>query len=151
MIILTKIYPHIYKITRILPLSKPSTDPNFIENFRPISNLCSIEKIIEFYILSHLEKFFDSNELFSDNLHGGRKNHSTLTAVTGIYHTLLKNKEHNQTSVILTTDLSSCFDTIDTSILIQKMNHYGIGSEWHPLFLSFLNGRQQFVKLDTKN
>ena len=31
------------------------------------------------------------------------------------------------------------------------MNHYGIGSEWHPLFLSFLNGRQQFVKLDTKN
>ena len=31
------------------------------------------------------------------------------------------------------------------------MNHYGIGNEWHPLFLSFLNGRQQFVKLDTRN
>ena len=30
------------------------------------------------------------------------------------------------------------------------MNHYGIGSEWHPLFMSFLNDRKQFVELDTK-
>ena len=119
-ILYTKIYPQIYKITRILPLSKPSTDTNFIENFRPVSNICSIEKIIEHYFLFHLEIFFDINKLFNDNLHGGRKNHSTLTAISEIYHTLLKNKEQNLTSAILATDLSAAYDTIDTNILIQK-------------------------------
>ena len=42
-------------------------DTNFIENFRPISNLCAIEKIIEHYLLYHLENFFDVNKLFNVN------------------------------------------------------------------------------------
>ena len=103
-IILTKIYPHIYKITRVLPQSKPSTDTNFIENYRPLSILCSVEKIIEQYFLSHLESFFTDNKLFNNSLHGGRKDHSTLTAITEIYHNLYKNKEENLTSIILVTD-----------------------------------------------
>ena len=132
-------------------MSKSGLDPIFIENYRPISNLCCIEKIIEHYILGHLEKFFEDNEIFNNNIHGGRKNHSTLSAISNIYHQLLKNKEENLTSVILATDLSSAYDTIDTDILLLKMNHYGIGQEWQLLFKSFLNGRQQFVRLDTKN
>lgn len=56
LIIGTKIYPMIYKLTQILPLSKPLTDPNFIENLRPPCNLCCVEIIIETYILHHLEK-----------------------------------------------------------------------------------------------
>ena len=82
---------------------------------------------------------------------GDVKKHSTLTAITDIYHQLLLNKEQKLTSVILNTDLSAAYDTIDTDILLDKMSHYGIGNEWSDLFRSFLNGRQQFVRLDTKN
>ena len=126
-------------------------DPIFIENYRPISNLCCIEKIIEHYILGHLENFFEDNKIFNINIHGGRKDHSTLSAITDIYHQLFKNKEENLTSVILATDLSAAYDTVDTDVLLLKMNYYGIGQDWQFLFISFLNGRQQFVRLDTKN
>ena len=149
-ILLTKKFPFIYKITRVLPLSKISTDTNFIENYRPISNLCCIEKIIEHYILFHLESYFNQNNLLNDNLHGGRKFYSTFTAITNIYHQLFSNKEQNFTSAILSTDLSACYDTIDTEILLKKMNHYGITQEWNDFFRSFLNDRRQFVRLDTK-
>ena len=127
------------------------TDTNFIENYRPVCNLCCIEKVIEQYILLHLDKYLNDNNILNTNLHGGRKKHSTQSAITEIYHHLLLNKEQKLTSAILATDLSAAYDTIDTDILINKMSHYGIGGEWSKLFRSFLSNRQQFVRLDTKN
>ena len=89
-IIRTKKFPQIFKISRILPLSKPHLDKNLISSYRPINNLCCLEKYVESYILFHLEKFYDKNEILDKNHHGGRKKHSTLTATTLIYDSIYK-------------------------------------------------------------
>ena len=98
-----------------------------------------------------MEIFFDDNNIFHCNLNGGRKKHSTISAITNIYNILYKNKEQNYFSAILATDLSAAFDTVDNEILLNKMKHYGIEGGWNDLFRSFLTDRRQFVKLETKN
>ena len=79
------------------------------------------------------------------------KKHGTVTAITNIYNILHKNREQNFTSVILVTDLSAAYDTVDTNILLNKMQHYGIEGDWNNLFRSLLTDRKQYVKLETTN
>ena len=147
-ILSTKKFPRIFKISRILPLSKPGMDRLSINSYRPINNLCSIEKIIEAHLLLHLENFFDRNKILVENHHGGRRNHSTVTAIASIYHILYKNDERSIISVILTTDLSAAYDTVDVSILLDKLSHYGIRGGWLKLFSSYFNDRKQYVRLE---
>ena len=51
--------PKVFKLSRILPLSKPEKDTNYIESFRPNNNLPCLEKILEEHILSHLHIFLE--------------------------------------------------------------------------------------------
>ena len=150
-ILRTKKFPKILKVSRILPISKPLLDKNFIKNYRPLNNLCSVEKIVESHILHHMEIFYEKNDILNKNLHGGRKYHSTVTAMTQIYNYIYKNDDEAITTVILATDLSSCYDTIDTEILLNKLEHYGIRGEWNNLFRSYFTERQQFVRLENAN
>ena len=56
-ILITKKFPRIFKISRILPLSKPTLDRNFMESYRPVNNLCCLEKLAKAQILKYLEIF----------------------------------------------------------------------------------------------
>ena len=122
----TNKFPIIYKIARILPLLKKNKNNSNIENYRPISNLCVIEKILESPIQHHLVKFFESNDIIDNFHYGGHKGHSTTTATLDIYNTLLNNKQDDNISVMLITDGKAAFDTIDISILLKKLEHYGV-------------------------
>ena len=63
-ILITKKFPRIFKISRIFPLSKPTLDRNFMESYRPVNNLCCLEKLAEAHILKYLEIFFEKNDIF---------------------------------------------------------------------------------------
>ena len=90
-IIRTQIFPDIYKISRITPLSKPDKDDKLPSSYRPINNLPAIEKLIETHILTHLIPFLEVNNIIHNNHHGGRHSHSTTTALTNITHKLNHN------------------------------------------------------------
>ena len=81
---------------------------------------------MESYFLYHIEDFLKKNNVLDKNHHGGRKKHSTVTAVTQIYDKLYSNDDKGLHTLLLVTDLSSAYDTIDTEILLQKLDHYGI-------------------------
>ena len=115
-ILYTETFPDIYKISRILPISKPGLPTDNIALYRPINNLPAVEKFIETYFLIHINKHLENNDILHDNHHGGRRRHSTTTALTAIYNKLLYNKENSIISIILCTDLSAAYDTVDTSI-----------------------------------
>ena len=147
-IILESKFPDIFKLTRILPFSKPNKKLDNIENYRPINNLPALEKIFEEWVKINLEDFLNENKIIHKNHHGGRKKFSTLTAKTQIDHQLLKNYENDKISVVLTTDLSAAYDTIDHKIFLLKLDHYGIRGAPLKLIESYLKDRKQFVEIE---
>ena len=106
---------------------------------------------MEAYILYHLEIFQEKNEIFDKNLHGGRKKHSTVSAVSQIYDKLYNNDNKSINSILWATELSLAYDTIDIPISLNKLEHYGIRGKYDNLFKSYYSDRQQFVRLDNVN
>ena len=116
-----------------------------------MNNLPAIEKILETYFLSHIEEHIKNNNIFHIQLHGGRRDHSTITAMTIIYNKLLYNKENSIISTIFCTDLSAAYDTVNTDILLEKLEYYGFRDKEYRIFQSYFTNRKQFVCLDTFN
>ena len=81
--------------------------------------------------------------------HGSRKDHSTLTAISFLNHTLINNYHSGKISTIIETDLSAAFDTVDHDILISKLDHYGIRGKFLNIIKSFLSNRSQYISIDS--
>ena len=79
------------------------------------------------------------------------KNHSTDTALVCISYHMRKQYEDNKITATIQTDLSSAFDTIDHSILLLKLDHYGIINSENKLMESFLENQLQCVSIDSFN
>lgn len=148
-IINTAIYLEVLKLSLVGPQLKPDKNTSLIDSYRPINHLCTLEKIIEQYIKQHLESHLDQNNIIHNNHHGSRKNHATNTATCQITHELNMRYEANLFTAVVQTDLSSAFDTISASKLLDKMNYYGIEGNELSLFKSLLTDRRQFVSIDT--
>ena len=91
--IATSTYPEILKISKILPILKANKNKNEIDSFRPINNLPLADKIFSEHIKIHLTHFLDENKIIDSNHHGGRKSHSTTTAIINVYDKLQKSWE----------------------------------------------------------
>merc|ERR1712082_319825 len=104
---------------------------------------------MEEYIIGHLYKFLTDNKIINEDHRGGRKAHSTITALNQIINTAHINYEHDNLNCILITDMSKAFDTIDHFTLLAKLEYYGIRNEALELFTSYLTNRRQFVEIDT--
>ena len=87
--------------------------------------------------------------LLDSEHHGGRHGHSTMTALTKIHSVMHTNYEKGKVSAMMTTDLTAAYDTVDHSILLEKLKFYGIKNNELKLFKSYLSDRKQFVMLDT--
>ena len=120
-IIRTGIFPDCLKVSKVIPILKPSKPSNNTESFRPVNCLLAIEKLGEGWIKSNLTNYFETNKLFNDHHHGGRKGYSTVTAKAVIDNNLHTNLEQNTISGVLSCDLSSCFETIDHKILSDAL------------------------------
>ena len=148
-IIHTNTFPSTFKHSRITPILKPKKQNTHIDSFRPINNLCTLDKIVEQHIKTHLDTFLEKHNIIHPNHHGGRKKHSTTTALAQIYNCLHTQYEKGVITAILQTDLSAAFDTVDTQILLNKLEHYGIRGDTLTLFTSYLTQRTQYVEVNT--
>ena len=95
-------------------LKKPGLDPNDLKNFRPVSNLPFISKILEKVVLTQLQKHLSENDLLEIRQSAYRKNHST--ALISVVDGLLRNADDRLVSVLALLDLSAAFDTLDHPI-----------------------------------
>ena len=138
-------FPKELKIAKVIPLFKNKGSVSELSNYRPISMLPSFSKIFEKLLHKSIMDHLDSHELINDSQYGFRKKRSTLhaliNATENIYHAL-DLKLHTLGIFI---DFSRAFDTIDHSILLKKLNHYGIKGDMLKLLNSYLSNRKQFV------
>ena len=139
--------PQVFKVAVIKPLlKKPSLDPDVLANYRPISNLPFISKILEKVVASQLCDHLYRNDLFEVFQSGFRMHHSTETALVRVSNDLLMASDNGLVSILVLLDLSAAFDTIDHSILLHRLEHVvGIKGTALGWFKSYLSDRFQFV------
>ena len=145
--LVTGIFPTKLKIAKVLPLFKKE-DPTLMDNYRPVSLLPSISKVFEKIVFNQLYKYFQDNKLFYPSQYGFREGHSTEMAALELTDRILQDIDSKYISLAIFMDLSKAFDTLDHTILLNKLNYYGIGGNELNWFSSYLSNRQQYVEIN---
>lgn len=141
----TGIFPSQLKIAKVMPLHKKN-NKNLFENYRPISILPSISKVFERVIYNQLYEYFDINKLFFSHQYGFRKLHSTELAALELSDLITNYLDKNETPFCIFLDYSKAFDTINHTILLDKLQYYGIQNLALNLLRNYLSNRKQYVQ-----
>ena len=127
-------------------IKKRCHDDNYLNNYRPVSNLCFIAKVLEKLVLSQVSSYLNSHNLYNTCQSAYRPGHSTETALLKIVNGLFLSLSKCSMSVLDLLEFSSAFDTIDHPILVHCL-HTDIGFtdtvlQW---FSSYLSDRTHYI------
>ena len=126
-------------------LKKADLNNEELSNYRPVSNLSFLSKIIEHAILDQLMPFLEQSDAISKYQSAYRKFHSAETALLRIHSDLVENVCMGKTSILVFLDLSAAFDTVDHQILLSDLASYRIEGKALQLLESYLSDRTQCV------
>ena len=140
-------FPNLLKIAKVIPLFKKGEHFLF-SNYRPVSILPSISKIFEKIISSQIYSYFIENNLFFHSQYGFRSLHSTELATIELLDKLIYELDKGEIPISIFLDLSKAFDTIDHSVLIFKLKHYGFYDNSLKLIENYLSERYQYVQIN---
>ena len=140
------IFPNSMKKARVTPIFKKG-DAKLCSNYRPISSLPFLSKIYERLMANRILSFFNKHSLFSEKQFGFLKGRSTQDALLNFAENIYDALNAKSYNISVLIDLKSAFDTVNHSILLSKLELYGIRG--HPLnwFKSYLCERKFFVSL----
>ena len=135
-------FPSSLKTAVLSPLlKKANLDHEVLANYRPISNLKVISKIIEKVVAVRLQKYLEANQL-NEALQSAC--HSCETALERVHNDILVAVDKLHCVMLLLLDLSAAFDTADHEILLTRLHSKysisGIALEW---FRSYLTNRSR--------
>ena len=144
--------PDQWRVSKVIPLFKKG-NPNMIENYRPISNLCSTSKIFEKLILQRLNELETINNisLTGKPQHGFKKGHSTATLGILIQSLLANALDKNQYALMASLDLSAAFDVVNIELLIKRLDSVGIPADVVSLIGTWLSERIFYVSINGDN
>ena len=131
-------------------LKKDNLDPDELKNYRPVSNLHFISKIIEKLVVQRLEDHLCKYSMFDPLQSAYRSGYSTETALVKINNDIVSSLDGGQCVILASLDLSSAFDTVDHAIFLRRLQDmYGICNTFQKWFDSYLTNRQPRVCINT--
>jgi retron-type reverse transcriptase len=129
-----------------------NTNPEEITNYRPVSLLTTISKIFEKILYTRLLKILKEQNILYISQFGFRENNSTYMAIISLLDKIIEALDSGRVAIGIFIDFSKAFDTVNHSILLDKMEHYGIRGTAKGRVASYLRDRQQYCTyLDSKS
>jgi hypothetical protein len=150
--LVTATVPESFKMAQVTPLiKKPSLDPSQLSNYRPVSNLPFLSKVLEKVVSAQLVAYLSENGLGEPLQSAYRKQHSTETALLRIHHDILEAMSGQKACLMVLLDLSAAFDTVDHRELLRTLEDLGIRGSALNWLESYLTERHQKVCIGSKS
>ena len=131
-------------------LKKAGLDIADMKNFRPITNLSTVSKIVERLALSRLKPLIMSSPNFGQLQSAYRQGHSTESALNKILDDLLSDVDHGSVVAVVSLDISAAFDAVEHDVLVQRLeDEFGVSGVCRQWIISYLTGRSSMVHVDT--
>ena len=116
-------------------LKKQNLDPTISNNYRPISNLSFVSKLLERVVAKQLTVHLESNGIIPALQSAYRRNHSTETAMLKICNDALLAADNGMVTLVVLLDYSAAFDTVDHAIMLDILERRcgltGEALQWH--------------------
>ena len=129
-------------------LKKVGLDCDNLSNYRPVSNLSFLSKLIERAALDQLASFIDTNNIVPSLQSAYRRHHSVESALCRIHNDLVLSVCEGKPCLLVLLDLSAAFDTIDHELLLEDLYAVGVREEALAFLKSYLLNRFQRVHID---
>ena len=113
-------FPQIFKTAKVIPVFKTGKR-NLTNNYRPISLLPNLSKVLEKLIKIRFLKFFDKHQVLYENQNGFREKYSTLHALLDVTSETYNAIQRNHYTALMFLDLRKAFDTVSHKTLLQKL------------------------------
>ena len=144
-------FPTKWKVCKVTPIyiykGKENRDDK--NNYRPVTVLPILSKLLEKHICDHLCDFLEENALLHRFQSGFRKFHSTETALIRLFDQLLFDLDRNRASGVVFINYKKAFDLKDLGLLLEKLKAYGVCDNELELLRSYLSGSTQYVHMLT--
>ena len=142
------VFPSAMKLSDVTPLYK-TKERYLTNNYRPISLLLTISKILEKIVYVRTYGFLESTGQIYNSQYGFRPKHSCTNAISELTSEIVKGWEHKKNTVASFLDLSKAFDTLNHRVLLNKLERYGIQDHCKNWFQSYLHDRKMRTKCVT--
>ena len=141
------VFPFLLKIAKVIPVLKKKSK-QFCSNYRPISLLSNIDKIIEKITYNRIFRFLDKNNIIYSLQFGFPQHYSTSCALLNLTEAIMKALDDGNFACGIFVDLQKAFNTMDHSIPLSKLYHYGRHGLPNKWFESHLADHKQFVSVN---
>lgn len=143
-------FSDVLKISKVIPIFKKgrTDDPG---NYRPISLVPIIAKIVEWLLAKQIAEYFENNNLFTNEQFGFRQKRNTEMAILTLVSKICTGFDEDTYIGGTFCDLSKAFDCVAHDTLILKLNFYGFHPPSIKIIQSYLSNRQQLVSYNNQN
>lgn len=140
-------YPEKLKMARVVAIYKDGAKDD-INNYRPISILPALNKVVERCVYNRLCAFLNKKKFFLQNQHGFRTGYSTRTATSAIVNRTLIELDKGRAASAIFLDLSKAFDSVPHESLLTKLDYAGVRGPALALMRSYLSIRKIRVDIE---
>lgn len=143
-------FPNTFKDALVMPIiKKNSLNREELNNYRPISNLAFLSKVLERIVANQMTNYLSKHNLMGPMQSAYRKCHSTETALLRVYNDISLALDNHKEVILVMLDLSAAFDTIDHEILLERLhNNFGFTGPVLSWFTSYLHQRSQYITIN---